>query len=45
MDVVVVYPADVGVGDDDIGQVSEGLNSVGETNREQGESKVGRSQK
>ena len=31
MDVVVVDPGDVGVRDDDEGEVAEGLDSVGET--------------
>ena len=35
--VVVVDFADVGVGDYDVGEVAEGLDAVGEADREEGE--------
>lgn len=44
MQVVVVYLRNVGVRDDNVREVLERLEAVGETNRSQGESEVGRGQ-
>ena len=40
MDVVVVDAGDVRVRDDDEGEVAEGLDAVGEADREKGEGEV-----
>lgn len=40
VDVVVVDLANVGVGDYDVGEVAEGLDAVGEADREKGEGEV-----
>jgi hypothetical protein len=42
MQVVVVDARDVGVGDDDVGQVAQGLDAVREADWEEGEGEVGR---
>jgi hypothetical protein len=43
--VVVVDLRNVGVGDDNVREVLERLEAVGETNRSEGEGEVGRGQK
>lgn len=45
MDVVVVDARDVGVRDDDVWEVAEGLDAVGEAHGEEGEGEVGRREK
>lgn len=44
MQVVVVDLGNVGVGDDNVREVLECLEAVGETNRREGECEVGRGQ-
>ena len=41
MDVVVVDAVDVGVRDDDVGEIAEGLDAVGEADRDKREGEVG----
>lgn len=41
MEVVVIYSRDVGVGDNDIREVAQGLDTAGEADREQREGEVG----